>query len=291
MILIGSRATTVWHPEHAEFAQNKDWDIVCLPAEASLVLGSKVDESQFSWKYGDVEFHNENFFLNYQLFDRYVTSTWIEVPGLKNWPVLVISSRGLAAIKRSHMYRDFNFTKHMIQYQLLDHAFTEDDHAFIAARRAETMKHFPERKVFGEMTNEEFVQDAVTRHFNHEELHKIITNGNVSYLKLKKDFSRAAYDHELWFQASHEMKISCIQEEAYVIALERFLIPHRIKGQRYPYKMAFFRALEKVCTTLDDGPLREYAVDHWNTAKLFDGAVFDRFFESELWRKYDPAGN
>ena len=201
-------------------------------------------------------------------------------------PVRVCSSRGLAAIKRSHMYRDFNFTKHMIQYQLLDSNFTEQDREFIRLRRAETMKHFPQRPTFGDMTNEQFVQDAVIRVFDHEEIHRIIAGGTASYFKLKKDMSKAAYDHELWHAASDELKQACVREETYVIALERFLIPRRLKGERFPYRIAYMRALEKVCTTLDDGPLREYAIDNWNIVKLFDETVFNRFFESKLWKDH-----
>lgn len=284
MLLIGSRATSIWHSEHRP-KNPKDWDVICSHAQAEALIGSPCDPKAFSWKYGNIELHNDAFFLNKRIVDMYSTDRRVDADG--HLIVNVCSSRGLAVIKRSHMYRDFNFTKHMIQYQLLDHDFTPKDLAFIADRMAETQKHFPHRSPFGAMTNEEFIVDAVVRHFDHEELHRIIGGGTVSYLQLKKDMSKAAYDQDLWHAASDEVKQACVREETYVIALERFVIPHRLKGVKYPYRMAYLRALEKVCTTLDDGPLREYAIDNWNIVKQFDDAVFERFFDSDLWRNHD----
>jgi len=282
MLLIGSRATSIWHPEHRP-KNPKDWDVIVSHFEAENLLQKTCDRKVFSWKFGNIELHNDAFFLNHEIESKYGTDKTALADG--RLLVKVCSSRGLAAIKRSHMYRDFNFTKHMIQYQILDHDFTDEDREFISRRMAETRKYFPHRNPFGDMTNEEFIKDAVVRVFNHEDIHKIIVGGTPSYFQLKKDMSKAAYDIDLWYAASDELKQACVREETYVIALERFIIPNRIKGTRFSYRIAYMRALEKVCTTLDDGPLREYAIDNWNIVKQFDNVVFERFFESDIWKK------
>jgi hypothetical protein len=284
MLLIGSRAANYWHPE-ISVKETTDYDVVCTPQEAAGLLGYQVSSLMHSWKYGThVELHNSLYFNNDLLEKQYASGSkmGVETVGV----VKICSSRGLAIVKRSHLHRDINFTKHMIHYNILDHSFNALDLEFLRARSALTKAAFPERKVFGAMTNEEFVVDGVNRHMDHEELHRIITNGDVSYFKLKKDMTKAAYDHELWDKAPDSLRRKCVQEEAYVIALERFLIPKAVNGTKFSYKVAFYRALEKVCTTLDDGPLREYAIDNWNSVMEFDPTVFDHFFNSKEWNEY-----
>ena len=67
---------------------------------------------------------------------------------------------------------------------------------------------------------------------------------------------------------SYDDKLKCIAEETYVIAIERFLVP---KDWKYPAKLAYMKALKKVCTTLCSGWFREFAICNYpQIVDLFD---------------------
>lgn len=281
MILIGSRALWFWNRGYKEKVES-DWDVVATPQEAESFIDKPIDHSDLSWKYGDIEFHNANALNNNDIQSLYGASEIITCGDGIYFDICNL--RGLAAIKRSHLHRKLNFAKHMIHYQLMDHNFDEGDHAFIERRKELTKLAFPERIGSKNKNNKDFFKGAVTRVFNHDDIHKIVAgDSEPMYLKVKKDMSSAAYDNDLWNGLSADDKVKSVQEECYVIAIERFLIPRNFK---YPYKLAFYNALEKACTTLDNGPWREHAIDNWNTIKDFDSNVFNNFLNSKLWKDY-----
>ena len=63
-----------------------------------------------------------------------------------------------------------------------------------------------------------------------------------------------------WNDLSDLQKQQCVAEECYVIATERFLIP---TNYDYFWKLAYLKALQKVCTTLCSGWFRDYAIDYY----------------------------
>lgn len=281
MILIGSRALSIWHDEHTE-RSSSDWDVIVTLQEAETILGD-IDITKSSWKYGDIELHNYFVVNNLDIPRLYCTAKQISIPyGLKAY---VCSSRGLAAIKRGHLHRSLNFAKHIIQYQYLDREFDSSDMLFIEERKRLTKEQFPERIGSKDKNNEDFFEDAVVRVFKHDDLHYAITDSPM-FLSLKRDKEKAGYDNDLWLSASHADKIRAIIEECYVIALERFLVPYKLKGKNFSYRIAYYKALEKACTTLDDGPFREYAIDHWSELTKFDEQIFTKFWNSKLYEHF-----
>jgi hypothetical protein len=130
MLLIGSQATHFWHSSY-KVGKNADWDILCDINTAMALLETRdLDPLAPSWKMNDnIELHNSNF-LNNADIERYATNQVIGIPDTY-LHVRVCSSRGLAAIKRAHLYRSLNFAKHIIQYQFLDRDFNTKDIAFI----------------------------------------------------------------------------------------------------------------------------------------------------------------
>jgi hypothetical protein len=283
MLLIGSKATQFWHPEY-RIGQKSDWDVLVSHDKAEEITQSSLNPCASSWRHGDrVELHNVAFLNNADIL-RYATEERIEIEdGLCP---RICSSRGLAAIKRGHLHRSLGFTKHMIQYQILDKDFGLDDWQFIWSRASLTKSTFGDRAGFKDKGNKEFFDDAVTRPFSHDDLHLAIAKQPL-YLKIKSDPSKAAYDPYLWIGLPYWEKTEVVREECYVIALERWLIPYRQKERKYPYSMAFHKAMEKACTTLDNGPFREYAIDNWSKIQRFNPAVLDCFFNSQLWQNHE----
>ena len=64
---------------------------------------------------------------------------------------------------------------------------------------------------------------------------------------------------DLWLGLSTTQKLQCVAEEVQVIATERFLLGDKPK----PVKLAYFLALNKVCTSLCSGWFRDFAIDHY----------------------------
>jgi hypothetical protein len=272
MLLIGSRATNFWHPEYK--IDSPDWDVLADHETVSFMLGKEVDPNAPSWNAGSIEFHNVDYLNNREIVERYSTDARqvVHTPNF-SFGVYVCSSRGLAAIKRAHLHRPIKFMGHMKQYSFLDKDFDCKDFAFIQKRKGLTLTEFGDVAQSKDVLNEEFFMDGVHRIIPHDELHKIVAEGNEPiYLSLKRDKNRAGYDYYLWHAASHETKLRAIEEEACVIAVERWLLPFLQKDKKYPALHACVRALEKCCTTLDNGPFREYTIDNWNELlQRFDG--------------------
>ena len=295
-ILIGSRALSHWHPEH-EVPEKSDWDIVTTHTIARMLVGSQSDPDAFSWQYiaedvdgntiAKIEFHNSKYFLNHELV-KYATEDKIEV--VDGFAVNVCSSRGLAVIKRSHLYRPHDFAKHIIQYQYLDRDFSPEDWEFINARYELTKAEFPDRVGSKDQTNEEFFKDAIVKHLPHDQIHDIVAHyGRPIFYSLKRDQTKANYEDDLFEALSLEDKHKVIMEEAYVIAIERWLVPYALEGRKFPYRMAYYKAIEKCCTTLDAGLFRKHATDYWSEVVKFDESMFDKFFNSNLWRNYNAT--
>jgi hypothetical protein len=281
MILIGSRALSYWKFEHN--SNGKDWDIICSAGTAEQYVERKICHDDYSWKHGDVEFHNSKYFLNHDVSSLYWKGDFAETPIGK---IPVCSRRGLAAIKRSHLWRRLDFTKNIIQYQLMDHDFNGVDRDFIGRRSKLIEEAFPQPTAPQNVSNREFFKDNVQRVFTHDDIHPIVAHYKIPiYEMLKSDHSKAECESDLWHDLSNVNKDRAVLEEIYVIALERWLIPSRIEGKKYPYKLALYKALEKCCTTLGEGFFRDHAIDNWaRIVEQFDFSKLDRFFESELWK-------
>jgi len=71
---------------------------------------------------------------------------------------------------------------------------------------------------------------------------------------------------EKWNNFSFEDKLKCTLEEAYVLALERKIIPMLYQqGDGYSNRKAIKHSLMKICTTLASGWFRQFAVDNYFT--------------------------
>lgn len=277
MILIGSRAMKYWYPKY-KISENADWDII-------LEEGDPKIESHMT-DCGRIEILkseglNDNK-IRYLYSARLADVIHSHIYGKLN--LSIIHPLGLAAIKRSHLHRPLKFLRHMRMYQELPHNFRQEDWDFINERKELTIKKYGDVVGTKNIPNDEFFKNTIFRPFPHDELHKIVADGEPLYLSIKKDKSKAAYDFDLWDACSHDRKVRIIQEECYVIGLERRLIPHKLEGRNFPYRMAFIHGAEKACTTLDNGPMRDFAIDNWLEIIQFRDKVFDKFFESDLWR-------
>lgn len=258
MLLIGSRALAFW--DHTfKPKEDADWDIICKEEEKDYIL---------SWAGMDkrIEFHDYKHLNNGRLHDR-------ETLGRTH--NLHIASLGtLALIKRSHLWRDYKWNKHITQYHkhLMKQPFSYPIE-LLNERIKLTKEAYPQGQPSLMKPNEDFFDDAVEKVYDHDSIHELAAfYEEPLYLRLKLDFSSAWCVKDLWDLLSHEDQLKCVAEETYVIATERFLVR---KNWDWPYKLAYFEALKKVCTTLTSGYFRDKAIDYYpEIVSLFDTEKF-----------------
>lgn len=244
-MLIGSRALAHWID--FPIKPDTDYDLI-LPS------GCKMDKD-FQ---GKVDFHRPEDCLNDAISYMYGSGEFVNVGG---WEVEVCSLRGLALIKRSHLWRDYFWEKHIAQYNnhLREH-FDERDRSIMNERAKLLRESIRYSQPSLLKTNEEFFDDAVDKKYDHDWLHELVAFGkHPIYLDMKKDFSLAWCEKGMWDKFPLEKKLMCVAEEGYVIALERFLIPN---DWEYSFVGAYLKALQKICTTLTSGWFRDFAIDN-----------------------------
>jgi hypothetical protein len=241
-ILIGSRALAYWCPDF-KLKDNADWDVIS-------------DEP-----IGGTEWHDPDL-LNNHAFERYATKDKVN----HNGQILyVMDMFGLAIIKRSHLWRDLSFQKHITMYHKYlvwaTQLWTDTDRQLLKDRVLMTRITYPQGNPNLMQSKDAFFDDAVTKKYDHDHLHELVAYYDKPlYTRLLRDPALAWCEKSEWFKLHHEDKIKCIAEEAHVIAIERFMVPNSWK---YPSKLAYIKAVDKVCTTLCSGWFRDYAIDHY----------------------------
>jgi hypothetical protein len=249
MILIGSRALAYWRPDF-KCREDADWDIVMDPADRYLFND-----------YPKIDYHWSADLNNQVLLDgvKGVDDYFLDHVVIAGQKVIVAPISWLAQIKRSHLWRDYFFDKHIAMYHkyLVDHCWPSD---FLKERTRLTKLAYPQGNPSLNQSNEDFFDDAVKKVYDHDFIHELAAHYDKPlYTRLKYDDSKAWCEKDLWDQLSHEDKVKCVQEEAYVIATERFLVPKDWSGV---YGEAYVKAVKKICTTLTSGWFRDFSIDN-----------------------------
>lgn len=265
-ILIGSRALALTHQKfRPQFVckPDSDWDII----------------SYEKFEDPSIEVHDPSILLNDELSNFVTNSIMIE-----GKPVYSLNLMGLAIVKRSHLWRDLSFDKHITMYHnwLAKHMPKKLHWAYeYYKRRTEaTMQMFSKGNPNLMQKKDDFFDDAVEKKYDHDHLHELFAYYDKPlYIRLLRNKELAWCDKDKWDYLSHQDKILCVAEETQVIAAERFCVPNEWK---YNTKRAYFAALKKVCTTLTSGWFRDFAIDNYpEIISVYDPNKFE-FVKKEL---------
>lgn len=241
-LLIGSRAIKFNNSEF-KLKDTADYDVISVdPIEGT-------------------EHHKADFLNNYD-FERYALSDYIMYNGEKLYP---LNGTGLSIIKRSHLWRDLSFNKHITMYHkyLADHFknLSISDLKIYNDRLELTKKEFPQGYPKLNKSVKDFFDDAVVKKYDHDLIHKLVAfDEEPLYTYMQRDPGLAWCNKDMWDMFTIEQKNKCVAEETMVIAIERFLVPSEWKHYT---KLAYFKAIEKVCTTLTSGWFRDHAIDNY----------------------------
>lgn len=255
--LVGSRALEYWGTGFTA-GPSSDWDIICPKDEAHI------------WeKYDDVDVTFLEDLYSEEILKscmKYAVDSKVDFTEVHELSVLVAPLSALMIMKRSHLWRDLNWEKHITQYhfELLPRCSFVKPSDFLVKERAKlTKEKYPQPHPDLSKSNEEFFDDAVKKDFDHDWIHELVAYGKrpmFEKLKHKGGEDSAWCSKDLWDKLTHEERLKCVAEEAHVIACERFLIP---SNWTHNWWGAYMKAVKKVCTTLCSGYFRDYAIDYY----------------------------
>ena len=312
MLLIGSAAAKYHIPW---FRQPSDYDILLSEIELGEFYKKNEDrivefrpqfyKNRFTCELVDagkivrIELHVATPGSGYEMLikaQRHTRST-----NILNCTMTIASLRTLLTIKKTHITFPIKWAKHIRDYHILkqhdlDIEYVEQDNLMLVAAYfsifEDTQKRFNKYKSSSlDMTNDEFFAKSsayVNRKYEHDDLHRLVAFHDAPmYTKLKSDQSKALCLKSKWNELCTEDKIRAVKEEAYVIALERKIIPAYERGQEITSELreaAFSWAVERICTTLTSGWFREFAIENWPVCgpNNEDYHFVDKFLNWEL---------
>lgn len=202
----------------------------------------------------------------------------IDVLGQMN----VASVQVLYSLKRSHRHKPTKWHRHIRDYHALkvDVGPAGDAYPEITAKReAETAKR---KHISLKRTVNEFFDDDVSNQvFVHDHIHEAVAHREwpmFHYIRVAED--RVTCDKAKWNALDLSGQIDCVLEEAYVIALERGIIPWLFQGkQPATAESAFQWAMMRICTTLTSGWFRDFATENYPAINARANMLYpERFF-------------
>jgi hypothetical protein len=271
--LIGSRALNFFLPRNVE---GKDWDLVL--EQEDILRTQECDLAPTELPTLKV----------CQVFDSGKT---IATPyGEAKLPSLM----GLMLLKRSHLHRPLGFEKHIRDYHAM-RAVCEPDTRYLLIIKdliKATKSLYGDRVPSLKKSKTEFFDDYVTKHYEHDSIHAATCYGpRPIFERLKPEGDESVWcSKNLWDGLSHQDMVRCVREEAFVIALERFIIPELILDKPHrSAKMAFGLAVTKICTTLCSGWFRDFAIENWPEIMNLDHDFLGKF--NEQFGRQTKIGN
>lgn len=206
------------------------------------------------------------------------TADTVELYGIK---VEIAPLEVMYSIKRAHRHSPKKFAKHVGDYNQLHQHFKGVDilDKITKVRYKETVEREKLRTPSLKKASGEFFDDNVSnKTFVHDEIHEVMAHGPRPMFEqiLKEPGVSVACSREKFEALGFVDRVRCVQEEAYVIALERAVIPMLFEdGPIANPRDAYRWAVMRICTTLCSGWFREFALENYDDLIYFmdDGYV------------------
>jgi len=124
-----------------------------------------------------------------------------------------------------------------------------------------------------------FNDDDINYVYDHDAIHMVVKNLQQPAYRFFQPEGEEVHTSKEEFHAQPKyVKLFAVLEEAYVLSLERAIIPFNLFGDEVKCRKAFDTALEKVATSITSGWFRKYAYDNFDAVNaLYDAAYVARF--------------
>jgi hypothetical protein len=285
VLVIGSFALNHWVPDYRE---PKDIDLICASHDEKDEFLSKLnpttlsnfkvntDKNRFavtSSELGIIELEVTESGKLYQMYydeHRNESSPDLSIDAHReDIDVPIATPDILFSIKRSHRHYPRMWDKHIHDYHILKSLVFED-----VLPEATDVRERETRERYGKLTtpsleknNTNFFEDSVKRVFVHDDVHRIMAHRPrpmYEYIRISPDTVKCSLDKFLALGIDDQIR--CVLEEAYVIALERAIVPMLYLGGGFTdADRAIKWALMRICTNLTSGWFREFALENYPT--------------------------
>lgn len=259
----------------------------------------KIDSDLININIGDTSygFDNDNYKSVKMFMELNLNGPTMELPDL-GVECRIADPPTLMAIKRSHLYYRHFWHKHAEDYTFLKSkgVTLDDDHKKAMKARMEERAARDNYKVAKSLdtTNEQFFarsDKSVNRKFIHDDLHQAVAYGDRAlFEQLKYDTARAKLEYDLFEKLKHEDKLRLVKEEAYVIGLERIIIPEwytafTLEKEGLSHKLdykskalfAYKYAIMRISTDLTKGWFRDFAIENYSDLCQPDADYINKF--------------
>ena len=289
MLIVGSTALKKIIPDSRE---PHDLDIV--------VPQDKIEE--VATQYGKIT-SSGDYYYTVRDQDK-VIELLIAEPGNAMWMYLerynafegehYIDLAGLYSLKKSHIHFPLHFNKHIRDYCFLHQEMKGvDQMPEITKKNKEDIQERLGKRVISpslkKSVKDFFGQSdgMVLSWFVHDDIHKVMAHKDKPmYEYMQKDLEQAWCSRDLWDNFSFAEKCRCVLEEAYVIALERKIIPILYGGENnngyFSPKGALVWSMSRVCTNLTSGWFRKFATDNYTS-------IMDQYADKNYATKFLTA--
>ncbi len=311
MIVIGSKALLSFLPNNERW-NGSDFDVLMTPEEfkswtqqyrsniTKLIprSGNKykaILEDYVETKQYEIEIGYEGTSAEWLLSRENNITSPIPILGFLGEDLYPLRLQYQLVTKYSHIIYPVHFEKNINDYHLIksnlwlskiDNLLDIKDYKeYYDLRSAEAKERYSDKFKTPNLhvTNEDFFSSklAVKTYFIHDHIHEVMKHYEQPvYEMMKRDFSLAKCEEDMFFSLDFEKRIACVQEEAYVIALERYIIPQAGDFCDDHFE-CYKKALQRICTTLCSGWFRKFAIENYpKVIKRYDEHFVHRFITS-----------
>lgn len=302
MLVVGSKALNYHFPQFKR--EVKDIDIIGNSDDIKYLINTLNPEKV-------LDNHNITTLLNIQNPNEFFNTKNVEVLNSDNSESLkeyikyetkdgklgsglrYASPEVLLSLKKSHIHFPIKFQKHIKDYNLLLDILKEDKlNNITKINFKETEDRFGKLKTpsLKKSTSKFFDQSEgyVKYFYVHDDIHQVMSHyDRPIYEDMQTNSESAWCQKDLWENFTFEKKAKCVLEEAYVIALERKIIPMLNGiGDVVSSKKALEWSLMRICTTLCSGWFRQFATDNYiKISEYINYQYVQKFLEAEQMGK------
>lgn len=183
----------------------------------------------------------------------------------------VATLEDMMAIKMSHMPWDIQWWKHAQDVLWMQSkGIIANHHLYQKLIQYWEVEHGTKTNLSLYKTKDEFFNDAVVKHFEHDYLHQLVAvNGFPVYTRCLMDDQEVMIDQDKFFRLSLHDQVRMFKEEIAVIALERWIIPAIVgkKGltgscNQITIERAWQKALHKTVVNLTKGWASRFIIEN-----------------------------
>lgn len=267
MIIIGSKALGKENPKDTDFIGTEKEFNDFVELYQDKITDIKKHDVHYSFKLNGrwVEFE-----VAIEGNSAYDYLTIMNAHGIIDYDRIPLASKEvMLSVKKSHIHFPINFYKHIIDYNKLINELGNDSYPLVTKKRfKETEERLGKLKTpkLSKKSKEFFNQSSkyVKSYFIHDNIHSVMAHlDKPLYEYMQPEKSSAFCSKDMWNNFSDQWKDWCVMEEAYVIALERKVIPSFFENKICDPQEAFKWSLMRISTTLCSGFFREWAANRF----------------------------